>query len=255
VINHFDVVAIIRGGGGDVGLTCYNNYQLSKEIALFPIPVLTGIGHSTNETVVEMIAFKNAITPTGLGDYLIQKFLDFYVPVIKAEETIIDKSMIRIKDEKLRFFNSVRYFRSVTGNLLLRCNNEIRNNFRLLYQQSGSLIQKEKQEYTLILNGLKRETLSICMNTKLYIKQMAVSMKKDVILFIRNENKAMTGIEKNIINMSPENVLKRGYSITLLKGRAIKSIGQVSARDFLNTVITDGNIISTVKTITKSDKK
>lgn len=255
VINHFDVVAIIRGGGGDVGLTCYNNYQLSKEIALFPIPVLTGIGHSTNETVVEMIAFKNAITPTGLGDYLIQKFHDFYVPVIKAEETIIDKSMIRIKDEKLRFFNSVRYFRSVTGNLLLRCNNEIRNNFRLLYQQSGSLIQKEKQEYTLILNGLKRETLSICMNTKLYIKQMAVSMKKDVILFIRNEDKAMTGIEKNIINMSPENVLKRGYSITLLKGRAIKSIGQVSERDFLNTVITDGNIISTVKTITKSDKK
>lgn len=47
VINHFDAVAIIRGGGGDIGLSCYNNYQLSKEFALFPIPVITGIGHST----------------------------------------------------------------------------------------------------------------------------------------------------------------------------------------------------------------
>ncbi len=255
VIDHFDVVAIIRGGGGDVGLTCYNNYQLSKEIALFPIPVLTGIGHSTNETVVEMIAFKNAITPTGLGDYLIQKFHDFSVPVKKAEETIIDKSMNRIKNEKLRFFNSVRYFRSVTGNLLLKCNNEILNNFRLLFQQSSSLIQKEKQEYTLILNGLKRETLSICMSAKLLIKQMALSMKKDVILFLRNEDKEISGIEKNITIMNPDNVLKRGYSITLLNGRAVKSVGQVSDGDFLNTILTDGNIISTAKKITKSDKK
>jgi len=255
VIDHFDVVAIIRGGGGDVGLTCYNNYQLSKEIALFPIPVLTGIGHSTNETVVEMIAFKNAITPTGLGDYLIQKFHDFSVPVKKAEETIIDKSMNRIKNEKLRFFNSVRYFRSVSGNLLLKCNNEILNNFRLLFQQSSSLIQKEKQEYTLILNGLKRETLSICMSAKLLIKQMALSMKKDVILFLRNEDKEISGIEKNITIMNPDNVLKRGYSITLLNGRAVKSVGQVSDGDFLNTILTDGNIISTAKKITKSDKK
>jgi exodeoxyribonuclease VII large subunit len=255
VIRHFDVVAIIRGGGGDVGLTCYNNYQLSKEIALFPIPVLTGIGHSTNETVVEMIAYKNAITPTGLGDYLIQKFHDFSFPLKKAEETIIDKSMNRIKDEKLRFFNSVRYFRSVTGNLLLKRSNEIRNNFQLLFQQSGSLIHKEKQEYTLILNRLKRETLSVCANTKLLIKQMVISLKKDIILFIRNEDNAIAGIEKNITNMSPEEVLKRGYSITLLNGKAIKSVDQVSEGDFLNTVLTDGNIISTAKTVNKSDKK
>src|SRR5690606_17517223 len=44
----FDAVAIIRGGGGEVGLSSYNNYQLAKAIAIFPIPVLTGIGHSTN---------------------------------------------------------------------------------------------------------------------------------------------------------------------------------------------------------------
>src|SRR5690606_17990837 len=60
VTKHFDVVAIIRGGGGDVGLTCYNNYRLAKEIAEFPLPVITGIGHATNETVSEIIAHFNA---------------------------------------------------------------------------------------------------------------------------------------------------------------------------------------------------
>ncbi|MBE9492523.1 MAG: exodeoxyribonuclease VII large subunit, partial [Bacteroidetes bacterium] len=70
VKDHFDVVAIIRGGGGDVGLNCYDNYNLAKEIALFPLPVLTGIGHSTNETVVQMVAYKNNITPTDVAGYL-----------------------------------------------------------------------------------------------------------------------------------------------------------------------------------------
>lgn len=85
----YDAVAIIRGGGGEVGLSSYNNYALSKAIAIFPIPVLTGIGHSTNETVSEMVAYKNAITPSELADFLIQKFHNFAIPVDKAQEKIV----------------------------------------------------------------------------------------------------------------------------------------------------------------------
>ena len=92
VKHHFDVVAIIRGGGGDVGLSCYNDYRLAKEIALFPLPVITGIGHATNETVVEMISFSNAITPTKLAEYLLQTFHNFSVPVQEAERKLVDKS-------------------------------------------------------------------------------------------------------------------------------------------------------------------
>jgi exodeoxyribonuclease VII large subunit len=88
VISHFDVVAIIRGGGGDVGLSCYNRYDLAKAAALFPIPVLTGIGHSTNETVTELVAHRNAITPTELADFLIQQFHTVSVPVKEMEKTL-----------------------------------------------------------------------------------------------------------------------------------------------------------------------
>lgn len=88
---NYDAVALIRGGGGDIGLTCYNNYKLAKELALFPLPILTGIGHATNETVSEMIAFKNAITPSELADFLIQRFHEFAVPVLEADDFIKDK--------------------------------------------------------------------------------------------------------------------------------------------------------------------
>jgi len=98
----FDTVAIIRGGGGEVGLSSYNNYQLAKAIAIFPIPVITGIGHSTNETVSEMVAYENAITPSELADFLIQKFHQFAIPVDEALSRIMQASKSQFEQEESR---------------------------------------------------------------------------------------------------------------------------------------------------------
>lgn len=98
--DEFDAVAIIRGGGGEVGLSSYNNYLLAKAIAIFPIPVLTGIGHSTNETVSEMVAYKNAITPSELADFLIQKFHNFAIPVDEAQRRMVHACQLIFKQEQ-----------------------------------------------------------------------------------------------------------------------------------------------------------
>jgi len=74
---YFDAVVIVRGGGGDVGLSCYDNYALASLIANFPLPVITGIGHSTNFTVCEMVAHHAAITPTDTGNFLLEKQVFF----------------------------------------------------------------------------------------------------------------------------------------------------------------------------------
>ncbi|MDZ7740193.1 MAG: exodeoxyribonuclease VII large subunit [Bacteroidota bacterium] len=118
VKDHFDVVAIIRGGGGDVGLSCYNNYELAREVALFPLPVLSGIGHSTNETVVEMIAHRNNITPTKLAEFLIQEFHNFSVPVKDGQKSIANNSREIIKTTKLELQEKTKYFRSVISRIL-----------------------------------------------------------------------------------------------------------------------------------------
>lgn len=111
VIHHFDLVAIIRGGGGDIGLASFNNYELAKEISLFPIPVITGIGHATNETVTEMVAYKNAITPTELAEFLVQRFREFDKPLNDAL-LIIKKIVLNIfNNQKCLFEYSVKLFK------------------------------------------------------------------------------------------------------------------------------------------------
>src|SRR5690606_31360271 len=114
----FDAVAMIRGGGGDIGLTCYNNYKLAKELALFPLPILTGIGHATNETVSEMVAFKNAITPSELADFLIQRFHEFAVPVLEAEAFLTTKLKPYFLEKNREIHQITRQFQLASQNLL-----------------------------------------------------------------------------------------------------------------------------------------
>lgn len=231
VLHHFDVVAIIRGGGGDIGLSCYNDFRLSEAIALFPLPVITGIGHSTNETVAEMLAFENAITPTKLAEFLIQRFHDFSVPVQRAQESLIDKAGKMITDEKTKLHHTVRYFRSVTGNMLAGNHYHIQHLVKALQQQLHHTFNKRNEQYASITTSLKKATTSYC----------------------NSESKELNNFERSVHQMNPVNVLKRGYSITLLNGKAVNSYKQVHINDILETVMIDGSISSRVEASKESD--
>jgi exodeoxyribonuclease VII large subunit len=231
VKHHFDVVAIIRGGGGDVGLSCFNNYRLSKAIALFPLPVITGIGHATNETVTEMTAFVNAITPTKLAEYLLQKFHNFSIPVQQAEKKIFSKTVRLLNEEKMKLGAEVKLFRSVTENVLISNNNEIKTN--KLH----------------IVKGVA----AFCNVKQIMVSQLSEKLQIQSLLRTKSALMEITGIEKNVDNMSPANVLKRGYSITLLNGKSVTNISQIKNGEVLNTLVYEGNIVSTVNSIHKNN--
>lgn len=67
----FDAVVIIRGGGAQADLDCFDTYQLARAISLFPLPLLTGIGHERDQTVVDLVAHTSLKTPTAVAEFLI----------------------------------------------------------------------------------------------------------------------------------------------------------------------------------------
>jgi exodeoxyribonuclease VII large subunit len=231
VKDHFDLVVIVRGGGDDVGLSCYNDYRLARAIAEFPLPVLTGIGHSTNETVCELISFSNAITPTKLAEWLIQKFHDFREPVDAAWKTITDKSIRMIREQRTTFSSEVKLFRSVTFNMLQQMRNEIRTQSRSLLQQSTFRFRHERAD----------------------LSQFQSHIPGAVNILLKSRSIELDHFHKQIKNMSPENVLRRGYSITFLNGKAIKNFEDVQPGDSIDTTIFEGNITSIVQKTHKSE--
>jgi exodeoxyribonuclease VII large subunit len=222
VQKHFDAVAIIRGGGDDIGLSFLNNYLLSKEIAGFPIPVFTGIGHSTNETVSEMISFHNAITPTKLAEYFIQLFNNYFDPIERARELIIDKSRRLITEHTKQFKSETKLFQSVTRNMLQQNKNNLKIQVQSLLQQSIFRFRNEKQKHLQLFQKISSGSLS----------------------FLKSRSNDLDNVKKNIHNMSPENVMKRGYSITLLNGKSVKTAEDVKTGDILHTTLFKGIIKS-----------
>ncbi|GGC46951.1 exodeoxyribonuclease 7 large subunit [Parapedobacter defluvii] len=223
-IEDYDVVTIIRGGGGDVGLSSYNNYLLASAIAQFPIPVLTGIGHSTNETVAEMVAHQNAITPSELADFLIQRFHQFAVPVAQAQEVIVHKTRQLLLAHRNTLNDCVRYFRL--------------HSIHLLSQQQKALEHQFIRLNMASINRLRQGT-QILLHSQKMLQTATTGALKD-------QQTQLTAMERSVKLLDPQQVLNRGYSITRINGHALKSTEYIKKGDTLETLLASGQVYSTV---------
>jgi len=232
VKHHFDVVAIIRGGGGDIGLSCYNHPDLARAVALFPLPVLTGIGHSTNETVCEMAAHVNAITPTQLGEWLVKKAIDFEDAVDRLARQIIMLSEQMLGREMSGLSLLTRKFSATINRSIFSEHTRVRLLEKEFKMHSRSLIRRQ-------------------MDT---IRQAATQLPKYIarLLEARKASLEMTG--RQVQNLSPERVLERGYSITLFRGKALVHPDEVQDGDTIRTILAGGSLLSTVNEHSKTDQ-
>lgn len=252
VKHHFDLVAIIRGGGGDVGLSCYNDYKLAKEIALFPIPVITGIGHATNLTVSEMVSYKNEITPTKLAEYIIQKFHNFSVPIKNAQQRLIDKAKRIISEQKTKFNAQLKLFTHLVNNILIKNERNIRSSVQTLSQNLKFKVKSESNYLHIhnigLIKGTKRILTDQLRNLDLHINDFTKNVKSD----FTKESLLLLNLEKNTELLNPKNILRRGFSITLYDGKSVKNINQIKLGDPIETILFEGYVESK---ITKAKKK
>lgn len=140
---NFDAVAIIRGGGGEIGLSCYDNYNLAKEIAGFPLPVLTGIGHSTNETVSELVSFKSFITPTKIAEFLLQEFNNFAMPLKENMTRIRNAVNLVLERQETRVERLSSSFGFLSGRILHFSRNSLKEYENTLVSYSRIQLREE----------------------------------------------------------------------------------------------------------------
>lgn len=248
-IVHFDVVIIIRGGGGDIGLSSYDNYSLAKAVATFPIPVLTGIGHATNETVVEMVAHANKITPTDLAYFLIQQFHNFSVRIQESQKAIFGASGKLVQSENQRLNETKRLFNYLTHNLLQTHKSGMNILVQQLEKNATTVLNSEKDHLIEISNLLKYKPLQLLLESKSRLS----SAGKELAIFSQHQIKSVQNhlalLSEKVNLLKPENILKRGYSITTFNGKPIKYTGQLSENDLVETSVFKGKFKSRIETI------
>jgi len=100
----FDVVVIIRGGGATSDLAAFDSYELAANCAQFPLPVITGIGHERDDTVLDFVAFHRAKTPTAVADFLIEQLEETASILFDSQENIRNNTLaiLDIHNERLK---------------------------------------------------------------------------------------------------------------------------------------------------------
>ena len=97
---NYDAVIIIRGGGSKLDLAGFDNLALGRAVAQFPLPILVGIGHEIDETILDKVAHTSLKTPTAVADFLIKRVLHFESTILEYKNYIHNAATYQIQAEK-----------------------------------------------------------------------------------------------------------------------------------------------------------
>jgi len=161
---HFDVVVIVRGGGSDIDFKSFNDYELAKTIALFPIPILTGIGHDRNTSIADLMA-RQLKTPTEVATFILENNMSFEREIEILKERFfysIDKALKEAATALTGYRQRVKNLHPTTilnkGFAIVKMNNKIITNPQNI--NTGDEIQvilKTETIYSIITKKLKNE--------------------------------------------------------------------------------------------------
>lgn len=222
----FDAVVIIRGGGSEMDLKAFDDYAVAREVALFPLPVLAGIGHTKDTSVVDIVANLELKTPTAVADYLIHT---------------IDSAWKNVEDCSQRLF-------AYAASTLDKEKQTLTQITEFLSAKAKTATDIEKQKIDSSAYRLQISAKRLANDTLRTITSKQDSISKAVRFTISQKLSNFDLLEQKIKSISPEEAFKRGYSLTLKDGKPI-SISTLKNGDKIETICSDGRITSTVDEI------
>ena len=220
----WDVVVIIRGGGATTDLAGFDSLVLAENVAQFPLPIITGIGHERDDTIIDMVSHTRVKTPTAAAEFLIhhqEEELDY---VNALADRIIKNGLAKIANEKTRL-------QAITSKMpslykAYKAGEEARLDRKLSIIQN-SILQNVQRK--LNMTAMREQQL------KLYTSAL-----------LNKEHNRLDILENKIKNASPERILKLGFTITRNNGKAVKDATLLHKGDMIETEFAQGKVKSTV---------
>lgn len=222
IYNHtelFDCVVIIRGGGATSDLGCFDSYPLAVNIAQFPLPVIVGIGHERDETVLDHVAAVRVKTPTAAAEWIISQTRNAELSSLSLQQQVIETIGNRLQHESRRLQQLTH---TIPMTVTTRLHRETVRQQQLAHAIDSNLHEK-----------ITRESGRLSLLAHLIPERLEA--------YIRKEKQNIENLEHTVKLLSPDAVLSRGYSIILHDDKAIQSIENLSAGSNVKILFYDGS--------------
>lgn len=220
----WDVVVIIRGGGATSDLSGFDTYDLAASCAQFPLPIITGIGHERDDTVIDLVAHTRVKTPTAAAEFLVNHLRQTAEQLENYAYYIRQEVPARLNREKER---------------LERCITRIPARVQIRLQREDFRRERLAKRMEMAWQSrLAREQYRLELSSRLSVALQARLLK---------EKHRLDLLEKSVEAASPDLLLKRGYSITLKDGKAVTDASLLKPGDRVVTRVAKGQFSSEVQ--------
>jgi exodeoxyribonuclease VII large subunit len=251
----YDAVVIIRGGGAKTDFLVFDTYNLSRAVAKFPVPVITGIGHHKDVSIVDMMAHTSTKTPTKAAEFIISHNHSFEEHVSEIQKSLIIRSQQILHGAQQRI------------NAL---NNSIINNSRNLIQEERASLTDYNQD----LINTTRTILFRNQNSITALSHMVISKpglitgKKlndlsNLVGNIRGYSQKYLSLQSGYLAhhsamikmMRPENILKKGFALVSVNGKIVKDATSIQKGDEISVQLSDAELKTKVISKSKKDEQ
>ncbi len=245
-IDLWDCVVIIRGGGATSDLNGFDNLELARRVATFALPVVVGIGHERDRTVLDDIANVRVKTPTAAAEWLImcaQQTLD--------QALALANQVARyVKD---RTSGASKQLSHIEGTIPIIAKQQIiksKSNLAAIASALPYMTKNKILSANRTIDALARDVQHSAIGkisaAQTYLKTMSDALANAAPKAIANQDKRLKALENIVEALSPQKTLKRGFSLTKVNGKTVKSIDQLADNDVITTYLADGEITSVV---------
>ena len=262
---HYDAVLILRGGGSELDLACYDDYELASTIARCPIPVFTAVGHEQDFHIADMVAFDYVKTPTALADYFLsiyesedeklsgyeQRLALAFGNRISSMNSKLDSFSLRIRHSAASRIQNASHNMDM---IQIALKNSVR--IRLEAQFHGidrmsdkilhgltSRISSSEQALDRIENRIDRKAESILTSASSHIDKVVLLINRLVDKILADAASRLITIETRISSTDPRRVLQRGFVLALdFKGVKISSATHSRVGDRVQMMFADGTL-------------
>lgn len=223
--DHYDVVVIIRGGGATSDLSGFDTLALAENVANFPLPIVTGIGHERDKSVLDMIANASLKTPTAVAAFLVSHLSVVDERVEKCKETLSRDLEKRLRCEQMR----LDLLKDKIPVLFSNVRNQQTSRLDALFLRLSGKVQVRMER--------ERRDLDVCQH------HIQTSMRRQVV----DERHRLELLERRAVALDPTLLLRRGFSVTLYQGRAVRDVATLHPGDEIETRLEKGRIKSVIK--------
>lgn len=221
-LDFWDCVVIIRGGGATTDLNGFDNYELARRVATFPVPVVVGIGHERDRTVLDELACVRCKTPTAVAAFIIDRMRDYYARVADLVRRVARYDREALKGEHMRLSNLEQTVPSLVKQKVMRERLRIRDLVAGVERGAASRVRREETR-------LDKDLLRIFSATSGAVRREEMRLEK---------------LDSMVRVLSPENILRRGYSITRIGGKSIRDASVVKPGEVIETRLANGTLLS-----------